>query len=109
MSMSFERNDTKKTVTHRGGPGEEPAPTNLPEGRLTEWWRINPSPSGEMVGGWWLYFPLLQPVNAWRCLQRWITLNHELSTKLTELGYNEHQRIFTPAQVGAIVYYLGEP
>ena len=56
-----------------------------------------------------LYFPLLQPVNAWRCLQRWITLNHELSTKLTELGYNEHQRIFTPAQVGAIVYYLGEP
>ena len=56
-----------------------------------------------------LYFPMLQPMNAWRCLQEWITLNHELSTKLTELGYNEHQRIFTPAQVGAIVYYLGEP
>ena len=56
-----------------------------------------------------LYFPMLQPMNAWRCLQEWITLNHELSTKLKAMGYTPHKRIFTPAQVGAIVYYLGEP
>ena len=66
-----------------------------------------------------LYFPMLQPMNAWRCLQEWITLNHELSTKLKlnhelstklkAMGYTPHKRILTPAQVKTIVYYLGEP
>ena len=54
-----------------------------------------------------LYFPLLQPVNAWRCLQRWITLNHELSKQLTELGYSPRQRIFTSAQVGLLFIIWG--
>ncbi len=56
-----------------------------------------------------LYFPHLSPNSAWRCLHRWINLNQDLCRKLRDLGYESQIRIFTPEQVRAITYYLGEP
>jgi hypothetical protein len=56
-----------------------------------------------------LYFPHISPNSAWRCLYQWINLNQDLCRKLRDLGYESQMRIFTPEQVRAISYYLGEP
>lgn len=56
-----------------------------------------------------LYSPMLTPSAAWRKLKSWINLNHQLSVRLTSLGYDGHNRSFTPLQVSAIIDYLGEP
>ena len=55
------------------------------------------------------YCPLLTPDAAWRKLKRWITLNHDLTQELQQLGYTPSQRSFTPKMVEQIFYYLGEP
>ena len=55
------------------------------------------------------YCPGLRPTSAWRCLRQWIAKNRDLCRQLAALGYDGHQRVFTPAQVQAIVNILGEP
>lgn len=56
-----------------------------------------------------LYFPKSTPRSAVTQLHRWIEINKELKTKLTELCYKPRQRALTPLQHQAIIYYLGEP
>lgn len=56
-----------------------------------------------------LYFPLTSQNSAVRHLMEWINNCPALRTRLEELGYIRTMRLLTPAQVGAIFYYLGEP
>ena len=57
-----------------------------------------------------LYSPDITPEAAWRKLRSWIDYHPQLPETLRQLGYSPgRQRIFTPAQVGAIVEALGEP
>ena len=42
-------------------------------------------------------------------LKRWIDRNESLKNELTETGYIEGQRVFTPRQVELVFRYLGEP
>ena len=56
-----------------------------------------------------LYSPDLTAEAAWKKLKRWITLNGDLTARLTELGYTPSQRSFTPKMVEQIFHYLGEP
>lgn len=56
-----------------------------------------------------MYNPHETPGSAWRVLKGWITHNQELSDTLRRMGYDGHERHFTPAQVEKIFYYLGEP
>lgn len=55
------------------------------------------------------YLPHLTPEAAWNKLKIWIYIHPHLSATLLRLGYNGHQRTFTPAQVKAIFDALGEP
>lgn len=55
------------------------------------------------------YFPNSTPRSAYAQLKRWIKLNKDLCTKLEELHYKPRQRVLTPLQYNAIIYYLGEP
>ena len=57
-----------------------------------------------------LYSPDITAEAAWRKLRSWIDYHPTLNGTLRRLGYNPaRQRIFTPAQVRAIVEELGEP
>ena len=56
-----------------------------------------------------LYSPDLTAEAAWKKLKRWISLNGDLTARLTELGYTPSQRSFTPKMVEQIFHYLGEP
>ena len=42
-------------------------------------------------------------------LKRWIDRNESLKNELTETGYMEGQRVFTPRQVELVFRHLGEP
>lgn len=55
------------------------------------------------------YNPHLAPSTAWHRLREWILRYPGLPERLTELGYVESARTWTPAQVRAIVDALGEP
>ncbi len=56
-----------------------------------------------------LYFPDSDADAARKRLMRHIRKCRELHAKLVTLGMATHQRLFTPAMVREIVYYLGEP
>lgn len=56
-----------------------------------------------------MYFPLSSPRSASVQFKRWIKYNKLLSLELTEAGYKNMQRLFTPLQVMLIVRHLGEP
>lgn len=57
-----------------------------------------------------LYSPDITPKAAWKKLQQWISYHPQLPLTLRRLGYDaRRQRIFTPAQVEAIVEAIGEP
>ncbi|MBE6283536.1 MAG: DUF4248 domain-containing protein [Mediterranea massiliensis] len=56
-----------------------------------------------------LYNPHIDPKNAFRKLRAWIAYNPALTQQLAALGYDGRARTFTPAQVAAIVRFLGEP
>ena len=45
----------------------------------------------------------LTPQGAWKRLRRRIDANPELKAKLKSLGYNEHQRLFTPSQIRVLL------
>ena len=45
----------------------------------------------------------ITPQGAWKRLRRRIDANPELKAKLKSLGYNEHQRLFTPSQVRVLL------
>lgn len=55
------------------------------------------------------YCPTMNPNAAYRKLQMWISYNQELQACLAALGLNPKTRTYTPAQVQAIVKYIGEP
>lgn len=56
-----------------------------------------------------LYSPDITPESAWKKLKTWIGLFPGLNKQLSSLGYHHRQRIFTPAQVRAIIDAIGEP
>jgi len=57
-----------------------------------------------------LYDPYITPEGAWKKLREWIAHHPTLPERLQQLGYDANkQRIFTPAQVQAIVEVIGEP
>lgn len=56
-----------------------------------------------------LYNPDLQPASAAQSLRRWIRHNPQLTTALTEAGWQKGQRKFTPLQTRVIFRFLGEP
>lgn len=56
-----------------------------------------------------IYFPDMSRDAAYRKLKSWITGCKDLMQELAKLGYNWHNRSFTPAQVAVIYEYLGEP
>lgn len=55
------------------------------------------------------YSPNITPAAAWVKLKNWIAVYPGLAEQLQALGYRHTQRIFTPAQVIAIVSCIGEP
>ena len=56
-----------------------------------------------------LYDPTITPAAAWAKLKTWIAVCPGLPEQLQVLGYRTNQRIFTPAQVIAIISAIGEP
>ena len=56
-----------------------------------------------------LYFTNSTPRAAITQFRRWIDRNESLKNELTETGYMEGQRVFTPRQVELVFRYLGEP
>lgn len=56
-----------------------------------------------------LYSPELSALGAFRRLQRWMLRSPGLMQRLEDLGYDEHNRSFTPLEVRVIVEALGEP
>ena len=56
-----------------------------------------------------LYCHTVLPESAWRKFKRWMQLYPGLMQRLTAIGYTDHSRCFTPAQVRLIVEALGEP
>lgn len=56
-----------------------------------------------------LYFPDIVDVAAWRKLKSWIDFCGPLRESLRGLGYTDGRRSFTPAEVRAIVQWIGEP
>lgn len=56
-----------------------------------------------------LYFPRSTPRSAVTQLHRWITLNPDLTQRLSELHFRPRQRALTPLQHEAVVEFLGEP
>ena len=55
-----------------------------------------------------LYSPDITPAAAWRRLSRWIKRNPELDKRINTMPQH-NARVWTPAQVAAIVEALGEP
>lgn len=55
------------------------------------------------------YFPDATPHVATNRLTQWVKRCGELWAELGQAGYRPTQKFFTPRQVRAIVYYLGEP
>lgn len=55
------------------------------------------------------YAPEITPAAAWTKLKEWIAVYPGLTEQLQSLGYRHTQRIFTPAQVIAIISCIGEP
>lgn len=55
------------------------------------------------------YFPYSSKRSATTQLKRWISINTELKSRLTELHYQPRQRALTPLQHKAVVDLLGEP
>ena len=56
-----------------------------------------------------MYCHTIMPESAWKKFKRWMHLYPGLMQQLTDIGYTEHSRSFTPAQVRLIVDALGEP
>lgn len=56
-----------------------------------------------------IYCHTIMPESARKKFRRWMQLYPGLMESLTAIGYNEHSRSFTPAQVRLIVDALGEP
>ena len=56
-----------------------------------------------------LYCPNIEPESAWKKFRKWIALYPGLEARLTEIGYSDRNRGFTPSQVRLIVEALGEP
>ena len=56
-----------------------------------------------------LYLPHIQPASARRTLRSWIAKNTALQNELARTGYSEKAILLTPAQVGLIFRFLGEP
>ena len=56
-----------------------------------------------------MYFVNCSPRSATTQLRRWIKRNQSLKNELTETGYKEGQRVFTPRQVELVFRHLGEP
>ncbi|MEI6882379.1 MAG: DUF4248 domain-containing protein [Bacteroidota bacterium] len=56
-----------------------------------------------------LYFPVINKESASKRLREWIKENKVLLKKLKRIGYTPEQKIFSPAQVKAIVEEFGEP
>lgn len=56
-----------------------------------------------------LYDPNITPAAAWAKLKTWIAVYPGLPEQLQVLGYRPSQRIFTPAQVIAIISAIGTP
>ena len=56
-----------------------------------------------------MYFANCSPRSATTQLRRWIKRNQSLKNELTETGYKEGQRVFTPRQVELVFRHLGEP
>lgn len=56
-----------------------------------------------------LYNPDITPASAWKRLRLWIGRFPGLTQQLETLGYQQRQRVFTPAQVRAIADAIGEP
>ena len=53
--------------------------------------------------------PIIQPASARRTLRSWIAKNTALQNELARTGYSEKAILLTPAQVGLIFRFLGEP
>ena len=56
-----------------------------------------------------MYCSSIMPESAWKKFRRWMHLYPGLMERLNAIGYTEHSRSFTPAQVRLIVEALGEP
>ena len=56
-----------------------------------------------------LYLPHIQPASARRTLRSWIAKNTALQNELARTGYSDKAILLTPAQVGLIFRFLGEP
>ena len=56
-----------------------------------------------------MYCHTIMPESAWKKFKRWMRLYPGLMQRLSAIGYTEHSRSFTPAQVRLIVEALGEP
>ena len=56
-----------------------------------------------------MYFPESYPRTAVNHLMAWIHLCTPLWEELQKMGYCKTSKSFSPKQVKAIVYYLGEP
>ena len=55
------------------------------------------------------YFPMLTEGSARNHLMNLINANTSLKAKLTDSGYNDRCRSFSPLQVDLIVSYFGNP
>jgi hypothetical protein len=56
-----------------------------------------------------LYCSTILPESAWKKFHKWMLIYPGLMDRLAAMGYSDHCRSFTPAQVQAIVDALGEP
>lgn len=56
-----------------------------------------------------LYNPDMSPEGAYRRLRKWISVYPNLENELMRRGKRPKARVYTPAQVQAIVDALGEP
>ena len=55
------------------------------------------------------HLPHIQPASARRTLRSWIAKNTALQNELARTGYSDKAILLTPAQVGLIFRFLGEP
>ena len=56
-----------------------------------------------------LYCSTILPESAWKKFRKWMAIYPGLMDRLAAMGYSDHCRSLTPAQVQAIVDALGEP
>lgn len=56
-----------------------------------------------------IYFPNSTPRSANTQIKRWFMYNKALMKALSDAGYVNGQRVFTPKQVQLVFEYLGEP